>query len=71
MNDIKVFDKPIRKPNNRGIRKIIGHFSSLKTGESNAWESQFERDYFYHLEIDKDVIEYLSKRRTCYDKLET
>ena len=61
MNDIKVFDKPIRKPNNRGIRKVTEHFSSLKTGESNAWESQFERDYFYHLEIDKDVIEYRSQ----------
>lgn len=43
---------------NRGNRKVIGKFPSLKMKASIWWESQLERDYIYLLEIDPTVIEY-------------
>lgn len=50
-----------RKINNRGGGKIIGNFASQKTGKMIRWESQLERDYIYHLELDPNVIDYVSQ----------
>ena len=58
----------IRKITNRGSRKVIGKFPSLKMNTSVWWESQLERDYIYLLEIDPDVIAYKSQPFTiAYD----
>ena len=45
-----------RKITNRGTKKIIGKFPSLKMNTAIWWESQLERDYIYLLEIDPDVL---------------
>ena len=42
---------------NRSVR-IAGKFPSLKLGRSLPWRSQLERDLFYLLEFDRDVIAY-------------
>lgn len=47
-----------RKITNRGTKKIIGKFPSLKMNTAIWWESQLERDYIYLLEIDPDVLSY-------------
>ncbi len=47
-----------RKITNRGSKKVIGKFPSLKMNTAIWWESQLERDYIYLLEIDPDVISY-------------
>lgn len=47
-----------RKITNRGSKKVIGKFPSLKANTSIVWESQLERDYIYLLEIDPDVLTY-------------
>jgi len=47
----------VRRITNGG-RKVIGKFPSIKNGKMVWWESQLERDYFYLLEIDPDVISY-------------
>lgn len=46
-----------RKITNGG-RKVIGKFPSLKMGKMVWWESQLERDYIFHLELDRAVISY-------------
>lgn len=50
-----------RTISNRGGKKIIGSFASRKTGNMIRWESQLERDYIYHLEMDADVRNYVSQ----------
>lgn len=47
-----------RRITNRGSKKVIGKFPSLKANTSICWESQLERDYIYLLEIDPDVLAY-------------
>ena len=47
-----------RKITNRGSKKVIGKFPSLKMNTTIWWESQLERDYIYLLEIDPDVTAY-------------
>ena len=47
----------VRRITNGG-RKVIGKFPSIKNGGMVWWESQIERDYFYLLEFDSDVIIY-------------
>ncbi len=47
-----------RKITNRGSKKVIGKFPSLKMNTAIWWESQLERDYVYLLEIDPDVLSY-------------
>jgi hypothetical protein len=47
-----------RKITNKGVKKVIGKFPSLKMGQLVWWESQIERDYIYLLEFDPDVISY-------------
>ncbi len=47
-----------RKITNRGSKKVIGKFPSLKMNTAIWWESQLERDYIYLLEIDPDVLSY-------------
>jgi TnsA endonuclease N terminal len=47
-----------RKITNKGIRKVIGKFPSMKLKKTIWWESQLERDYIYLLEFDPDVISY-------------
>ena len=51
---------PVRRLTNGG-RKNIGKFPSIKNGEMVWWESLLERDYFYLLEIDPDVVRYDSQ----------
>ena len=48
----------VRKITNKGCKKIIGKFPSLKLGRLIWWESQIERDYIYLLEFDPAVISY-------------
>ena len=67
MKEIQIFDKPVRKISNRGVRKNIGYFSSLKNGEPIPSESPLEMDYLFGLEIDKDVVSYRSQSvKICY-----
>ena len=47
-----------RKITNKGSKKVIGTFPSLKMGETVCWESQLELDYIYLLEFDPDVLSY-------------
>jgi hypothetical protein len=47
-----------RKITNKGTKKVIGKFPSLKMGRLVWWESQIERDYIYLLEFDPAVISY-------------
>jgi hypothetical protein len=48
----------VRKITNKGGKKVIGKFPSLKMGRLVCWESQIERDYIYLLEFDPAVISY-------------
>lgn len=47
-----------RKITNKGGKKVIGKFPSLKMRRLVWWESQIERDYIYLLEFDPAVISY-------------
>ena len=60
-----------RKITNRGSKKVIGKFPSLKMNTTIWWESQLERDYIYLLEIDPDVTAYQGQPFTItYDNLD-
>lgn len=48
----------VRKISNKGTKKVIGKFPSLKMRRVIWWESQLERDYIYLLEFDLDVVSY-------------
>lgn len=48
----------VRKITNKGGKKVIGKFPSLKMRRLICWESQIERDYIYLLEFDPAVISY-------------
>ena len=48
----------VRKISNKGTKKVIGKFASLKMKRVIWWESQLERDYIYLLEFDADVVSY-------------
>ena len=48
----------VRKISNKGTKKVIGKFASLKMKRVIWWESQLERDYIYLLEFDPDVASY-------------
>ncbi|HEV2881376.1 MAG TPA: TnsA endonuclease N-terminal domain-containing protein [Pyrinomonadaceae bacterium] len=49
---------PVRKISNKGSKKVIGKFASLKMKRAIWWESPLERDYIYLLEFDPDVMSY-------------
>jgi TnsA endonuclease N terminal len=55
---------PVRKISNKGTKKIIGKFPSLKMGKTVWWESQLEQDYIYLLEFDPDVTSYQEQPQT-------
>jgi len=48
----------VRKITNKGTKKCIGKFPSLKAGRNVWYESTVERDYIYLLEFDWDVVRY-------------
>jgi hypothetical protein len=48
----------VRKITNKGFKRVIGKFPSLKMGRLICWESQIERDYIYLLEFDPSVVFY-------------
>jgi hypothetical protein len=48
----------VRKITNKGGKKVIGKFPSLKMKSLVCWESQIERDYIYLLEFDPAVVSY-------------
>jgi hypothetical protein len=48
----------VRKITNKGTKKCIGQFPSIKIGRNVWYESTIERDYIYLLEFDPDVIRY-------------
>lgn len=48
----------VRRITNRGGRKQVGKFASLKNGQIVMWESLLERDFMYWLEFDRNVISY-------------
>lgn len=48
----------VRKITNKGGKKVIGKFPSLKMERLVCWESQIERDYIYLLEFDPAVASY-------------
>jgi hypothetical protein len=50
-----------RKITNKGTKKVIGKFPSLKMNRSIWWESQLERDYIYLLEFDPEVCSYMEQ----------
>lgn len=54
----------VRKITNKGTKKVIGKFPSLKMNRTVRWESQLERDYIYLLEFDPDVLSYKEQPRT-------
>lgn len=57
----------VRKITNRGTKKVIGKFPSLKLNKTVWWESQIERDYIYLLEFDPDVLFYQEQPlQLCY-----
>jgi TnsA endonuclease-like protein len=49
---------PSRKISNRGSKKNIGKFPSIKMGRTIKWESLIERDEIYLLEYDREVTAY-------------
>lgn len=65
-----------RKVIRKGTRKVVGKFPSVKpTIRFVHWESQLERDFYYLLEIDPNVIsfreqplriEYVLNGKRCY-----
>jgi hypothetical protein len=55
-----------RKITNKGTKKVIGKFPSMKLMKVVWWESQLERDYIYLLEFDPDVISYKEQPLTIY-----
>jgi hypothetical protein len=52
------WDQVVRKVTNKGTKKCIGQFPSIKIGRNVWYESTIERDYVYLLEFDSDVIRY-------------
>jgi hypothetical protein len=48
----------VRKITNKGVKRVIGKFPSLKMRRLICWESQIERDYIYLLEFDPAVVSY-------------
>jgi hypothetical protein len=50
--------EPVRKITNKGIRKIIGKFPSIKNGRSILFESMLEKDFLYHLESNDSITKY-------------
>lgn len=54
----EVYEMNTRKITNKGVKKVIGKFPSLKMHRLVWWESQIERDYIYLLEFDPSVISY-------------
>lgn len=52
------WEQPVRQVTNKGTKKCIGQFSSLKAKRNVWYESTIERDYIYLLEFDWDVIRY-------------
>lgn len=57
-------DKPVRKIKNNGTKKNTGYFPSKKNERSIAYESLLEKNYFYFLEFDKDVVSFLEQPLT-------
>lgn len=57
-------DKPVRKIKNNGTKKNTGYFPSKKNERSIAYESILEKNYFYLLEFDKDVISFVEQPLT-------
>lgn len=55
-----------RKITNAGTTKLIGKFPSLKMGRIVWYESLLERDYFYLLELDPDVVSYREQPGRIY-----
>jgi hypothetical protein len=49
---------PTRKITNRGSKKNIGKFPSIKMGRVIKWETLIERDEIYLLEYDREVTAY-------------
>ncbi len=49
---------PSRKIINRGSKKNVGKFPSIKMGRIIKWESMIERDEIYLLEYDREVTAY-------------
>lgn len=52
------WEKPVRQITNKGTKKCIGQFPSLKVKRNVWYESTIERDYIFLLEFDGDVIRY-------------
>jgi hypothetical protein len=52
------WEKIVRKITNKGTKKCIGKFPSMKAGRNVWYESTIERDFIYLLEFDWDVIRY-------------
>lgn len=58
---------PVRKPSNRGSKKNVGKFPSIKMKRIICWESLIERDLIYLLEFDREVRFYEEQpRRITY-----
>jgi hypothetical protein len=55
-----------RIPPNR--RSTTGHFPSVKNGRLVAHESALERDNFYHLEFDDDVLSYKAQEAFLFTR---
>jgi hypothetical protein len=60
---------PVRKISNKGTKKVIGKFPSLKIKRAVWWESQLEQDYIYLLEFDPDVTSYKEQPLTIFYNL--
>lgn len=52
------WDRVVRKITNKGTKKCIGQFPSIKIGRNVWYESTIERDFIYLIEFDPDVIRY-------------
>jgi TnsA endonuclease N terminal len=52
------WEQAVRKITNKGTKKCIGKFPSIKAGRNVWYESTIERDFIYLLEFDWDVVRY-------------
>ncbi|MGB7923487.1 MAG: TnsA endonuclease N-terminal domain-containing protein [Pyrinomonadaceae bacterium] len=52
------WEQTVRKITNKGTKKCIGKFPSVKAGRNIWYESTIERDFIYLLEFDPDVVLY-------------
>lgn len=57
-------NEPVRRVIRRGHGSVIGLFQSTKSAAAIPYESTYERDYLYRLEVDADVLSISAQPQT-------